>query len=277
MNVCEPVFERWFIHDTFACRVGKGREGAIRQARRYAHRSEAYLKMDIRKYFDSIDHRVLIAKLSRVFKEPKLITLFVQIIDSFRGGIGQGLPIGSLTSQHFANFFLGHFDRFVKETLHQSCYLRYMDDMLIFNTSTSDLVRTRDACVAFLKDELKLQCKGQPYINRIRHGVDFLGFRIFPSHIALNRRSRVRFRRRLVGLEKDYMLGYIEMPELSRRAMALNAFATSSGVSSWQFRQRVLQQFSGGWSQGLEPGEPRRRLEQLAGELPFSEPQQEHA
>ncbi len=198
--------------------------------------------------------------------------LFERIIDAFRGELGKGLPIGSLTSQHFANFYLGHLDRFVKETLRVKRCVRYMDDIILWGDSINELVKQRSACVEYLQCELGLECKGEPYNNKSRHGMDFLGCRVFPMHVLLNRRSRVRFWRRLIKLEKQYTEGAIRIEELQSRAMALTSFVQTAGVSSWQFRTNVLRQYSGGWSQGLEPGEPRRQLEQRAGELPVGEP-----
>jgi len=117
MNVCEPALDRWLIDDTFACRVGRGREAAIGRAMQFCRTLPWCLKLDIRKYFDSINHDRLLELLTRRFKELRLRGLFEQIVRSFRGTQRIGLPIGSLTSQHFANFYLGWFDRHVKGVL----------------------------------------------------------------------------------------------------------------------------------------------------------------
>lgn len=272
MNHCEPVFEKWFIHDTYACRLGKGRNQAVKRAREFAGRNSFFLKMDIRKYFDSISHDRLLDRLTRLFKEAPLLRLFDRIVRVYRGQLETGLPIGSLTSQHFANFYLGHFDRFVKESLRVKNYVRYMDDMVLWGDSASDLIGKRDECIAYLDEQLGLGCKGEPYINRTRHGMDFLGCRVWPTHITLNRRSRIRFRRQLQKIERQYAEGSIGAIELQRRATAMVSFVQAAEVSSWRFRTRMLEQAPGGWSQGLEPGEPRRQLEQHAGELPVGEP-----
>lgn len=152
-----------------------------------------------------------------------------------------GLPIGSLTSQHFANFYLGAFDRFVKEQLRVPGYVRYMDDMVLWGDSSAELTSHLAACREFLTGELRLEPKPAPYINRTRHGMDFLGCRIFRTHVTLNRRSRVRFRRRLGALESDWLAGRIDERELQHRGTALVAFTTAGPVSSWRFRRRVLQ------------------------------------
>lgn len=244
MNVCEPVLDRWLIADTYACRTGKGREAAVVRARDFARRKGAFLKLDARRYFDSIPHDELLKRLTRLFKDPQLFGLFEQIIRSFRSNAGRGLPIGSLTSQHFANFYLGWFDRFVKERLRVRGYVRYMDDMLIFGDSPRELRSIRDQCVEFLGSELELEVH-EPFINHSRHGCDFLGCRLFPTHVVLNRRSRLRFRRQLKRLDAE-MTEFEETGDgdelaIQQRATALIAFARAAGVSSWQFRTAELQ------------------------------------
>lgn len=242
INVCEPVFESSLIHDTYACRRGRGRIAAMRRAMLFAGRHGAFLKLDVRKYFDSIGHNRLISRLGRLFKDAPLLRLFNRIIRAYRAEIGCGLPIGSLTSQHFANFFLGGFDRYVKEVLRVPAYVRYMDDMVIWGDTPAQLGAVAETAEQFLTAELGLELKGRPVINWTAHGMDFLGCRIRPTRIELNRRSRVRFRRTLIQLERQYLAGRISEEVLQIRATALVAFSTAGGTHSWRFRQRVLQQ-----------------------------------
>jgi RNA-directed DNA polymerase len=240
MNVCEPHFERWLIADTFACRVGKGRQAALHRGGRFARSHKWFLSMDVRKYFDSVCHRTLKAALERRLKDARLLALMERIIDSYRGELGHGLPIGSLTSQHFANFYLDCFDRFVKETLQVRGYLRYMDDMVIWGDGPSMLKDALSRGSEFLADQLGLSLKPTPFINRTLHGMDFLGARLFPTHSILNRRSRIRYRRRLRDLDRKLAIDAIDGREHQQRATALTAFASKSGVCSWKFRHNLL-------------------------------------
>ncbi len=240
MNVCGPVFERVLIDDSFACRTGKGREAAVLRAAKFARRFPFFLKLDIRKFFDSVPHDVLVARLSRQFKDDRLMRLFEQVIGSFRGGIGYGLPIGSLTSQHFANFYLGGFDRFVKETWRVRGYVRYMDDMVLWSDSKNSLRGMLGECRGFLGEELRLQLK-PPFLNRSSHGMEFLGCRLFPTHRTLTRRGRRRFRHKLRRLEQAYSAQQCSEAELQDRSQSLIAFARGAGVCSWQFRQAAIQ------------------------------------
>ncbi len=240
MNVCEPYFERGLIADTYACRVGRGRLKALSRSMHFARRHAYYLKFDIRKYFDSISHETLLGSLHCRFKDRRLLGLFERIIQAYRGNVGKGLPIGSLTSQHFANFFLSWFDRFVKETLRIRGYVRYMDDMAIWSEDRGQLVKTLERCETFLREKLQLECKPTPYINRTSHGMDFLGVRVFPHHMVLNRASKRRFSRGLRQLEKNFEMGTIDESELQQCATAMAAYCRSGNISSWKFRQSVL-------------------------------------
>ncbi len=241
MNVCEPILDRWLIDDTFACRTGKGREAAILRALHFAGSSRWFLKLDVRKYFDSVPHASLMAFLERRFKDRKLLQLLDQVIRAFRGDLAVGLPIGSLTSQHFANFYLGWLDRFVKETLHVRGYVRYMDDMILWHKDAFQLRVIHQRCCDFACETLSLELK-PANVQRTTVGAEFLGCRIWPTHVELNRRSKRRWRNRVRVLERAERLGLISQLELQHRLTALTAFAKAAGACSWRFRQSVLQQ-----------------------------------
>jgi RNA-directed DNA polymerase len=240
MNVCEPVLDRWLIDDTFACRIGRGREAAVDRAMQFCRAQPWCLKLDIRKYFDSIDHDRLLSLLTRRFKEVPLHTLFNGIVRSFRGAQGMGLPIGSLMSQHFANFYLGWLDRYVKEVLQVRGYVRYMDDMLLWGDDRRELQRVQRECELFVADELSLEFK-PAQVRRVEQGISFLGCRLVPTHVELNRRSKQRWQRRIRFLEKAYRLGLLSDLDLQKRLSSLTAFARGAGVRSWKFRTSVLE------------------------------------
>jgi hypothetical protein len=246
MNVCEPILDRWLIDDTFACRTGRGRVAALQRAQSFARRFPYFLKLDVRKYFDSIPHDRLLGRLARRFEDPRLLGLLGGIVRAFRGSLGRGLPIGSLTSQHFANCYLGGLDRLIKEELRIRGYVRYMDDLALWSDARSCLRSTLATVEAYLRDELGLEPKPSPYLNRTAHGMDFLGCRLYRHHLALSRPSRRRFRQKLTRLERSFAAGFIDAAQLQQRATALVAFARGAGVSSWRFRTRVLQELAVG-------------------------------
>ena len=157
VRVIEPIFERRFIEDSFACRRGKGSHAAMRRAAEFARRWPYALKCDVRKYFPSIDHEVLMRLLQRVIADERLLGLMRHILDSHADGqrqqwtpggdlfdvqiLKRGLPIGNLTSQFFANVYLNPLDHFVKHELRVKGYLRYMDDFLLFGDDRGTLRR----------------------------------------------------------------------------------------------------------------------------------------
>jgi RNA-directed DNA polymerase len=239
MNVCEPVLDRWLIGDTFACRVGHGREAAVKRAMHFCRTQPWCLKLDVRKYFDSINHDRLLELLTRRFKEVPLHELFEQIVRSFRGAQGLGLPIGSLMSQHFGNFYLGWFDRYVKESFQVRGYVRYMDDMLLWGDDRRELQRVQRECEQFVTDTLGLDFKLSG-VSRVEKGISFLGCRLFPTHVELNRRSKQRWQSRVRCLERAYRLGLLTELELQTRLTSLTAFARCGDVRSWKFRTSVL-------------------------------------
>ena len=274
MNVCEPVLDRWLIDDTFACRAGKGREAAVRRAQHFARPAEWSLQLDVRKYFDSVPHAQLIAYLECRINDRRLLELLSRIIAAYRGQLGVGLPIGSLTSQHFANFYLGWLDRFIKETLRIRGYVRYMDDLVLWHPSRDALVEAHARCKEYAATHLALDFNPGE-IRATRSGVPFLGCRIWPTHVELNRRSKRRWRRRVRVLERAERLGLLSESNLQQRLASLTAFARAADAKSWRFRRRVLEERLVDDPERLEPGEPWRQLGQRRGELPDGEPQHE--
>ena len=197
MNVCHPYFERQLISDTYATRIGKGTYSALERASRGIVCYQYVAKLDVRKYFDSIRHDVLLHKLCRIFKDARLLDIFGQIIYSYHSMLlpsvstgATGLPIGNLTSQYFANHYLSDTDHFVKERLRVSCYVRYMDDMLLMGNDKSELKAQVGALGEHLA-EIGLQLK-PVVMNRASQGVPFLGYKLYPHRLLLARRSKTR-------------------------------------------------------------------------------------
>jgi len=274
IRVCEPLFDRWLIADTFACRRGKGQWAAVRRAEGFAACNKFFLKLDIRKYFDSIPHDRLLARLERRFKDRWLLEWFARLLGTHQTQPGKGVPIGSLTSQFFANFYLDPLDRWIKEAMRFGGYVRYMDDFGVWGASIGELKEAQLRIEDFLASSLDLAAKDFPVINRCRAGMDFLGCRVWPGYSTLNRRSRRRFRRRMAFCEGRMRLGVWSDLEGQKHAAALLGFVRQ--VRSWRFRNQVLDDL-GRWPKGLEPGDPRRELEQQSAELPVGEPEQQQS
>ncbi|MCL2414958.1 MAG: reverse transcriptase domain-containing protein [Bacteroidales bacterium] len=192
MNICHPFFEKTLIFDTYATRIDKGIYKALEKAKKAMHNYQYVAKLDFRKYFDSIPHEILRQKLATKFKDKQLLALFDKIIDSYCVTKGFGVPIGNLTSQYFANFYLSEYDHFIKEKLKIKIYLRYMDDMLLFSNNKEEL---KQQLIAIYQQAENLQLTLKPVVlNKTQQGISFLGYKLYPHKILLNRTSKLRFK-----------------------------------------------------------------------------------
>ena len=192
MNVCHYYFERQLIYDTYATRPQKGIYEALERAKRSMIVYPYVAKLDVRKYFDSIAHDILLDKLQHIFKDIKLLQIFKQIFNSYHVEEKSGIPIGNLTSQYFANFYLSELDHFAKETLNIGGYYRYMDDILIFGDEKDELHNKITLLIEKAKYELRLSFKPH-VITATKNGISFLGYKLFPHKILLNHTSKKRF------------------------------------------------------------------------------------
>lgn len=256
MNVCEPVMERSLIDDTYACRAGKGAHQAVLRAQEYARRYGWYLKMDVRKFYETVDHERLIRLLARRFKDARLLAVFARLIDSYETQPGKGLPIGNVTSHHFANQYMSVFDHYVKEGLGAAGYVRYMDDCVIWEDDKERLKAMRRRAVEFLGEALGLTLNDDVQLNRSARGMAFLGYRVFPGRIGLTPRSKSRFARKLRQYDKEFHRGTRAEADVARRVQALCAFVRFADTRS--LRAHVLR----GLSEGHEPRDAGRQLEQ---------------
>ncbi|MCI5210481.1 MAG: RNA-directed DNA polymerase, partial [Candidatus Electrothrix sp. ATG2] len=241
-NVLEPLFERRLIFDSWACRRGKGSHAAIKRAQYFSRRHEYFLQGDVHKYFDSIDHASLKILLRRIIKDKRLLALLDRIINHAPPGLppGKGLPIGNLTSQHFANLYLGELDHFIKEVLHVRGYVRYMDDILLFADNKPTLHNAFAELKQFLAARLQLALKNENVIpTPVSEGIPFLGFRIFPAMIRLDRRTLRRFRRRFRHHEQEYLQGDLDADQLNSSVTAM--FAHIDHGDTFRLRRKIIQ------------------------------------
>lgn len=240
MLVCEPYLENKLVPWTYACRKGKGRIAALDAAARHCRKYTWYLKLDIRKYFDSVPHDRLLARLSGIFKDAALLRLLEGIIRSYGVVPGRALPIGNLTSQHFANLYLDGLDRFIERfaSREEQGSVRYMDDLVVFAANRESLVKMRAELRHYLPDRMGLDLK-QERIGRVANGVPFLGCTMYERHRELNRRSRLRWVKRIGLLDRLLAESRLSEAQAQKRAMAMVAYAKTA--CTLRFRQRALQ------------------------------------
>ena len=196
INITGLVFERLQIYDSYACRKGKGTNVALLRALYFTKQYPYFLKLDMKKYFDSIPHSKLAVLLAAKFKDKALLNLFDKLLASYCVTEGRGLPIGNLTSQYFANFYLGVFDHYAKEKMQVKGYVRYMDDVLLFSNTMQEIKTMLHTAKRFLEEELLLTLKEET-IGKTASGVPFLGFLLKPKGIYLAQKKKKRLKKRI--------------------------------------------------------------------------------
>lgn len=237
MNICHEYFERAQLSESYASRKGKGTYAALERAKLHTNKNEWYMKLDVRKFFESIHHEVLINQLTRLFKDLALVGVFEQIIHSYEASPGLGLPIGNLTSQYFVNHYLAGMDGHVKRKLRVGAYVRYMDDLVFWNSQKEPLLEILDTVRDFLQTELRCSLKPEA-LGRSRCGLPFLGYHIFPHHVRLLQKSKRRFIQKLKRIEDGYQSGDWTETKCQRRALPLLAFTGHADAK--KLRENVL-------------------------------------
>lgn len=200
-----------FVYDSYSCRNSKGTHKALERFRilaravsRRHHRTCWVLKCDVKKFFDSIDHEILLLILSRHFNDSQIIALFKNVIESFSVRPGKGLPLGNLTSQLLVNIYMNEFDQFLKHKLKAKYYIRYADDFVILSKDRGKLENFLPKISDFLERELKLKLHPDKiFIKTLASSVDFLGWVHFPDHRVLRTTTKRRMFKRLCESDKQ--------------------------------------------------------------------------
>lgn len=210
----EKIYEPRFIHQSYSCQKGKGTHlavqdlsHALRKVTGNNTKSVWALKMDIKKFFDSIDHEVLLQLLKRRVKNREMFWLLEQIVRSFSSpqGRGKGVPIGNLTSQIFANIYLSELDYFVKFNLRARYYFRYADDFVFLHESREYLLRLCQRVQNFLENKLCLTAHPRKItIRKFRQGIDFLGYVILPRYEVLRTKTKRRIFKKMSQRVEKY-------------------------------------------------------------------------
>lgn len=213
-SAIKEVFDKTFIHNSYACRKGYGQHKASRVLAKYCHQYKYCLKFDIRKYFPTMNHDVIKKLFRKKIKDKTLIYLFDAVIDSLPED--KGLPIGNLTSQICGNIYRTPLDYFIKQDLKCKAYANYMDDGHIFGNDFHRLEEIAKQIDNFLQNNLH-QSLSKCRILSCRQGLVACGYRIFPNYILLKKRNKLRIINRINGIMKkikkcqynDRMLGQV--------------------------------------------------------------------
>ena len=232
-NVIEPAFERSFIVDSYANRIGKGTHRTLDRTQAFARQYRYVLPCDVRQFFPSIDLEILGGILRRKVRDPGILWLIGQVLASGVGVLSEeyamiyfpgddlfavnrprGLPIGNLTSQFWANCYLNPFDHFVGKELRCPAYLRYVDDFLFFSDDKAQLWEWKAAIVERLARLRLTLHEDSAQVRPVTEGIPFLGFSVFPEHRRLKRRKGIAFARRLRLLAARCAAGEIALDQV---------------------------------------------------------------
>ncbi|MFH1649994.1 MAG: reverse transcriptase domain-containing protein [Candidatus Woesearchaeota archaeon] len=250
-NVIEPIFDSRFIHDSYANRKGKGTLKAIKRFDQFKHKASRnfsrtcyVLKADIKHYFDSVDHEILLETLSAKIICPRTLCLIRRILENHRvSRRGKGMPLGNLTSQFFANVYLNELDQFVKHELKAKHYIRYVDDFVILHHDKEVLHEYLNSINKFLKVRLALELHPDKCsIKLLERGIGFLGFRIFEHHKLVRKKNLNRFRRRFEEYKHEYTKALIERERVILSIEGWMAYVKHA--NTYRYRRHVIRQLN---------------------------------
>jgi retron-type reverse transcriptase len=200
VSAIEPVFEKQFIYDSYSCRINKGTHAGVKRLNLFLHRASKnnsqkvyVLKCDVRQFFASIDHEILIELIQNKISDAQTLDLIKIIIDSHSSDVNKGIPLGNVTSQLFANIYLHELDWFMKQNLGIKYYLRYCDDFVIVSTDNAYLHSLIEPIRQFLINNLKLELHPNKIsIRAWLQGVDLLGYVSRPHSTTIRTKTKKR-------------------------------------------------------------------------------------
>ncbi len=230
VRVIEPSFDGRFIFDVWSCRKGKGTHRAVARFQKLAWsisrndtRAVWVLKLDIQKFFESVDQNILLGILTKTITDDRVMGLLTDVIRRFPSGI----PLGNLTSQLFANIYLNELDQFVKHELRAQFYVRYCDDFVLLHENRDALSAMLPRIRDFLAGHLALALHPQKITLTLYHrGVDFLGFVCFPHFRLLRTKTKLRMLRRVSTKNVILYAGLVRQARANglRRALEFDFF-----------------------------------------------------
>jgi len=257
-----PIFDKLMIEDSYGCRKNKGSHKAVKRLQYWMRQIDRkpgadwyVLKLDISKYFYRVHHEKLLQVLEKRIKDPELMRFLRVVVNSRAEPFGLprgkgpqdvppeewlydvGMPIGNLTSQMFANIYLNELDQFCKHTLRIHHYIRYMDDVIILAPDKATLHQWKDRIEVFLRDVLELDLNRKTSIRPMRQGVEFVGVRVWPTHIKLRKSTVGRLKREIRKISEDYAAGILSQEGFDRRIASANGLLEH--VESASLRHRL--------------------------------------
>ncbi|MBX3671234.1 MAG: group II intron reverse transcriptase domain-containing protein [Rhodocyclaceae bacterium] len=239
LNLTERAFDSAQVDDSYACRTGRGAHRAVLRVQQHLRRYAWYVQVDVAGYFNSIDHAILKGLLAQRFKGMQFLQLLARIIGTYACAPGKGLPIGSLTSQYFANHYLVAADRLLLARPDVRALVRYMDDSVFWCDDRASALQALADLREHLSQHRQLQLKPAVQINRSAHGLTFCGYRVKPATVRLTVRKARRYGQGRRLWEGAYAAGEINACQLQAGYAAVLAPALHADSVTW--RRRDLQ------------------------------------
>ncbi len=256
----EPKWERRFIHDSYACRKGKGTHKGVERVRSFTRKVTAngtrrawYLQLDIRGFFISIDRKILYERLAAKENDPAVLRLIRTLVfhepaencrlrrtrredfdklpphkTLFKAAPRCGLPIGNLTSQFFANVYLDALDQFVKHRLRAKHYVRYCDDLVLLSSAEAELEEWEVKITEFLREHLGLELNDRRRLRPVSDGIDFLGYIVRPDYLLV--------RRRVVGSLRE------RLKQTEQKLLGLGMLISEKGRSMFPWNRQIVEE-----------------------------------
>lgn len=246
VSLIEPLFDKTFIYDSYSCRKDKGTHRAVTRLAVFIRKvSKNYtgscyvLKLDVKKFFASVNQEILLNLIAKKVEDLELLWLIKNILSSFQEGTG--IPIGNLTSQIFANIYLNELDQFVKHILKEKYYIRYCDDFTITAPKKEYLEALVPIIEIFLREKLKLSLhEYKIVIRKYTQGVDFLGYIILPHVILPRTKTKRRLFKKLKGKISD--LKNEQISERSFNQSLQSYLGYLSHANSYKLTQKLKNQ-----------------------------------
>jgi RNA-directed DNA polymerase len=215
INIIGSDFEKYQIYHSYACRKGKGTHSCVIKAAQNHQKFKWYLKLDVQKFFYSIDHNVVIKQLNSMFKDAALLQLFLKILGGYEFAPGKGLPLGSLISQYLANHYLASCDHFILNKIKPKAYVRYMDDFVLWFDQYHIGVSAASSIAEYVSQNLRCNLKISQ-LQPTSNPMGFLGYTLYSSGLELSSKSRKKLQKNLAELQEQYDLDNVE-EELARK------------------------------------------------------------
>lgn len=250
-GVLEKIFEPTYIAHSYSCRKNKGTHKGVTAFQKMSLKASRnntrvcwVLKCDIKKFFASVNHKILIEILNKKIKDKEFMDLLAKIITSFYSDRTinmedkKGIPIGNLTSQLFSNIYMNELDQYMKHQLKIKYYIRYADDFVLLSNNREELLALVDPIGKFLNNNLDLELHPQKIILRkFSSGVDFLGYIVFPKYILPRTRTKRRLLRKIREKVYQYKLGIITEESLNQTIQSYYGFLTHA--NAYEFRKEL--------------------------------------